>query len=179
MLYTPAWEYYVEFKTLECQNTFQTRQYLVFTSREHKFDIECTGIDFRDKPTANQTQLRDSNNRIILKRVLYEVCIYLKLETHLYAEWLEDQLYSEINQAIYKYMANRVPTIMYWMKVTVKKEPPKLEPEIQEAINITNEAIKVQKEIVEKISYINKLRNDYYSKYWTFIEKTLAYLQLK
>ena len=39
--------------------------------------------------------------------------------------------------------------------------------------------VEIYKEIVEKISYINKLRNDYYAKYGTLVEKTMAYLQLK
>lgn len=124
--------------------------------------------------SANMQQLVNDANERRMRLMYNKFCEYEYMNTN------EDD-YFQFWQAIYREIMRKrlesYPTIK--SVVEVKKEQPKLEPEIQEAINITNEAIKAQKEIVEKISYINKLRNDYYAKYWTFIEKTLAYLQLK
>lgn len=139
----------------------------------HTFRLDIPQFDFEEQRTASQSELRNQNNEKRMKLLYHQFCNYANVE------WSDEEYYTfammvqkELITLMYK------PIATYWTKVPVIIEK-KVDPEISDAIHITNEAIKAQKEIVEKISYINKLRNDYYAKYGTLIEKTMAYLQLK
>jgi hypothetical protein len=101
----------------------------------------------------------DQINEKRIDLLYHQFCNYANIqetekEYYEFAKKIEEELIT----LMYKPIATNLP-------VVVKKEVKKLDPEIEEAIFITNEAMKSQKEIVEKISYINKLRNDYYKKY--------------
>lgn len=138
----------------------------------HKFRLNLPYFDFSEQATASKTELRNQNNINRMKLLYSEFCKYACIQD-------SDEWYNEFSLLIQEELLGLMyKPINFWTKVPVVKEK-EVDPEISDAIHITNEAIKVQKEIVEKISYINKLRNDYYAKYGTFIEKTMAYLQLK
>lgn len=131
----------------------------------HTFRLDIPQFDFKEQLTASQNEKR--------MQLLYrKFCNYANVE------WSDDDYYTFAMIVQKELITLMYKPITFWTKVPVVIEK-KVDPEISDAIHITNEAIKAQKEIVEKISYINKLRNDYYTKYGTFIEKTMAYLQLK
>ena len=138
----------------------------------HTFRLDLNSFTFEQQRTASQAELQNQNNEKRMKLLYHQFCIYANIQE-------SDEEYDTFAMVIAKEIMTLMYTpITYWIKVPVVIEK-KVDPEISEAIHITNEAMKAQKEIVEKISYINKLRNDYYTKYWTLIEKTMAYLQLK
>lgn len=173
------WHNYYDISLIERQDIFW--DYFEFRRHDNYnrvFNIDYPNFDLNTHNTANQQQIANDNNQIKLKLLYYKFCEFENIKPdEEEMNWFWQIIIKECEFFLLK---KRNPTIVLPKERIEKREKrKKLDPEIEEAIFITNEAIKTHNEIIEKVSYINTLKQNYYKKYWTLLEKTKAYLQLR
>lgn len=162
--YTQAWPYtvYVSKPDLISYNAiFEYR----WDNQRRQLWINFYWIQLRQQETDSMQQVVNDQNEKRLRSLYEKFCYYERINTN------EDDYFQFWNAILHELQTKQEHTL-------VNEEEKNLDPEIEEAIFITNESIKVHNEILQKVSYINTLKQNYYKKYWTLLDKTKAYLQL-
>ncbi len=134
-----SWIYNIEFKSIKDAYTLNTRNFIIFKLKEHKFEIELIWLDFEYTEQEIETQMM-----YVLKNSLDKVFIFIR-ENNLCSEWFEWRLYSDILKAIY---GNKV--IIYWKKEQIKQKNKREFNEVMEDTKRLQEIAKEAKQIHDK-----------------------------